>query len=140
MRFARRLPLLALFLCAHVTRAADARIEGRPYVQIVPGAPDVSFKMMPIPAGKLLMGSPASEPHRTADEGPQFTVEIDAFWIGQTVVTQAEFQLFMDGRARLAERATPPPKIPTDKLADAVTYPSPVYTHWMAPELRRMGE
>jgi formylglycine-generating enzyme required for sulfatase activity len=67
-------------------------------------------------------------------------VEIDAFWIGQTVVTQAEFQLFMDGRAKMAERDPPPPKIPTDKLADAVTYPSPVYTHWMAPELQRMGE
>src|SRR5215472_8912225 len=99
MRFARWLLPLALILCAQVTRAADARVEGQPYVQNVPGAADVSFKMMPVPAGKLRMGSPASEPHRSADEGPQFTVEIDAFWIGRTVVTQAEFQIFLDGRA-----------------------------------------
>jgi hypothetical protein len=69
MRFVRRLLLLALILCAHVTRAADARVEGQPYVQNVLGGADVSFKMMPVPAGKFLMGSPASEPHRSADEG-----------------------------------------------------------------------
>ena len=48
-------------------------VEGKAYTQKIPGA-DVSFNMVPIPAGKFMMGSPETEKKRKADEGPQFTV------------------------------------------------------------------
>jgi formylglycine-generating enzyme required for sulfatase activity len=48
----------------------------------------VSFRMVSIPAGSFLMGSPVSEPGRDADEGPQRRVSLAAFLLGQTEVTQ----------------------------------------------------
>src|SRR5688572_21441480 len=41
-----------------------------PYTEKIPGT-DVSFEMIPIPGGEFLMGSPAGEPERGDDEGPQ---------------------------------------------------------------------
>ena len=50
---------------------------------------DLGLKLMPIPAGSFTMGSPATEPGRSDDEGPQTRVTISrAFWLGQTEVTQ----------------------------------------------------
>lgn len=48
-----------------------------------------------IPAGSFLMGSPASEANRSADEGPQHEVRIASLAIGQYEVTQAEWVAVM---------------------------------------------
>ncbi|MCF3571727.1 bifunctional serine/threonine-protein kinase/formylglycine-generating enzyme family protein [Planktothrix agardhii 1806] len=45
-----------------------------------------------IPAGTFLMGSPSSELERSDDEGPQHTVNIASFLIGQYAVTQAQWR------------------------------------------------
>jgi formylglycine-generating enzyme required for sulfatase activity len=111
--------------------------EGSAYSQAIPGTP-VSFNMLPIPGGKFMMGSPDTEKKRKPDEGPQFTVEVDPFWMGATAVTQAEYDLFLDNYHRLADRGAP--SIPKDKLADAVTYPTPMYTLEAGPVLERMGQ
>ena len=42
-----------------------------------------SFDMVPIPGGVYLMGSPDSEPGRTAQEGPQHPVRIRPFYMAQ---------------------------------------------------------
>lgn len=58
---------------------------------------DVGVVLQPIPAGKFLMGSPASEPGRTALEGPQTQVTINRpFWLGRTPVTHAQWCAVMD--------------------------------------------
>ena len=58
--------------------------------------PGLGLKLMPIPAGTFTMGSPAAEPGRTADEGPQTRVTISqAFWLGQTEVTQSQWKALM---------------------------------------------
>ncbi len=125
--------------CSHAAHAEDAatdRPEGKAYSQKIPGT-EISFNMLPIPAGKFTMGSPDSEKKRKADEGPQFTVEVDAFWMGVTVVTQAEYGEFLENYHRLADKGAP--AIPKDKLADAVTYPTPMYELEAGPIFDRMG-
>ena len=73
------------------------KIDGKfmvPYEEKLPGT-DISFTMMPIAGGKFLMGSPEGEAGHQANEGPQFTVEIEPFWMGRYEVTWAEYKQFM---------------------------------------------
>src|SRR5437879_3246296 len=53
-------------------------------------ADKVTFKMLPVPGGTYLMGSPASEKGRGADEGPQHPVTLKPFWMGECEVTWDE--------------------------------------------------
>jgi formylglycine-generating enzyme required for sulfatase activity len=50
-----------------------------------------SLRLIQIPAGDFLMGSPASEPERSADEGPQHRVRLASLLLGQTPVTQGQW-------------------------------------------------
>ena len=53
--------------------------------------------MVEIPAGRFLMGSPADEPGRGEDEGPQHWVTISrAFLMGKTEVTNAQYLRFVE--------------------------------------------
>jgi len=55
----------------------------------------VSFKMVRIPAGEFMMGSPPNEPERGDDE-TQHRVRISRdFWMGQTEVTQGLWKAVM---------------------------------------------
>ena len=54
---------------------------------------DLGMKLMPIPAGTFVMGSPEMEEGRRVDEGPLTTVTISKpFWLGETEVTQSQWQ------------------------------------------------
>ena len=48
--------------------------------------------MLHLPAGRFLMGSPADEPGRYDDEGPQHEVRLDEFFLSQTPITQAQWR------------------------------------------------
>ena len=50
-----------------------------------------SLRLVQIPAGEFEMGSPAHEIDRSPDEGPQHTVRLGGFLLGQTPVTQAQW-------------------------------------------------
>ncbi len=65
-------------------------VEGKPYEQELPGLP-IKIKMQPIPAGEYLMGSPATESGRHADEGPQVKVKVEPFWMAATEITHDQF-------------------------------------------------
>jgi formylglycine-generating enzyme required for sulfatase activity len=65
-----------------------------PYTETIPGT-NVTFEMVPVPAGEFLLGSPAGEASRSADEGPQVRVQVAPFWIGRYEVTWAEYQAYM---------------------------------------------
>ncbi len=56
-----------------------------------------------IPAGEFLMGSPANEPDRSDDEGPQKNVYVSAFWMDLHEVTVAQYQAFCDATGRQME-------------------------------------
>jgi formylglycine-generating enzyme required for sulfatase activity len=48
--------------------------------------------MVRIPAGRFLMGSPPEEAGRDSDEGPWHEVTLEAFWLGETPITQAQWR------------------------------------------------
>jgi formylglycine-generating enzyme required for sulfatase activity len=52
----------------------------------------IPLRMIEIPAGSFEMGSPKTEADRADDEGPQHRVELKSFFLGQTPVTQAQWQ------------------------------------------------
>jgi len=51
--------------------------------------------MVGIPAGRFVMGSPASEPGRFDNEGPQHVVTVRAFALGKYDVTSDQFRIFL---------------------------------------------
>ncbi len=80
---------------AVVTAVDDiAEPEFEAYARTIPGT-EVAFDMLPIPAGEFLMGSSEAEPGRSADEGPQVRVRVEAFWMGKHEVTWGEYHQFM---------------------------------------------
>ncbi len=48
-------------------------------------------EMVAVPAGRFMMGSPETEPHRAPDEGPQVEVSVPSFAMGRFEVTFAEW-------------------------------------------------
>jgi formylglycine-generating enzyme required for sulfatase activity len=110
--------------------------DAKPFTETIPGT-KITFDMVPIPAGTFLMGSPDSEKGRKKDEGPQFPVQVDPFYMGKYTVTQPEYNYFLSNYRRLASAGAP--TIPADKMADAVTYPTPMYDMEAGPVLDRMG-
>src|SRR5262245_31119442 len=75
---------------------AIEKVKHTAYVETL--ADKVNFKMLPIPGGTYLMGSPASEKGRVADEGPQHPVAIQPFWMGECEVTWDEYDYFWSKR------------------------------------------
>ena len=107
--------------------AAAQAGEGKPFNQTIPGT-DVSFQMVPIPGGTFKMGSPEGEEDRKTDEGPQVEIEVEPFYMGAHEVTWAEYDQFLQNLHRLGGLdGDKRPVIPADKLADAVSYPTPLY-------------
>ena len=75
--------------------APDPGAAQRKYLELGLGG-GVALKLVEIPAGKFLMGSPEGEDGRLASEGPQHEVTISkAFYMGVTEVTQAQYEAVM---------------------------------------------
>ncbi|MCB1224550.1 MAG: SUMF1/EgtB/PvdO family nonheme iron enzyme, partial [Verrucomicrobiales bacterium] len=88
------------------------------------GAP---YSMLPIHAGVVTLGSPASEADRRDDEGPQIKVRIKPFWIGKYEVTWDEYEPYMltsEGRNKDGSRKV---WSPDDKPEDLISQPTPPY-------------
>ncbi|HKQ40457.1 MAG TPA: SUMF1/EgtB/PvdO family nonheme iron enzyme, partial [Verrucomicrobiae bacterium] len=100
--------------------------EHKSYTNTIPGT-QVSYGMMAIPGGEYLMGSPASEKGRKADEGPQHKVKLSPFWMGRCEVTWNEFELFMfaDQERKFKDTIATDPYV--DKISDAVSRPTKPY-------------
>jgi formylglycine-generating enzyme required for sulfatase activity len=52
----------------------------------------IALPMLHIPAGHFLMGSPANEPGRLDNEGPQHKVQLQEFFLSQTPINQAQWR------------------------------------------------
>ena len=89
--------------------------------------PEAKFRMVPIPGGTFKLGSPATEAGRKADEGPQKSVTVEPFWMGEVEVTWALYRDYYDsGKARKKngflstwDKAKP--------LEELLTQPTPQY-------------
>jgi formylglycine-generating enzyme required for sulfatase activity len=98
-----------------------------PYEAVIPGT-DVRFEMVPIPGGRFRMGSPPDEEGRLDDEGPQFEVEIEPFWMGKFEITWAEYRRYMalhDIFKRFEGAGIR--QVTDDRAIDVVTAPSSLY-------------
>lgn len=98
-----------------------------PYMEKIPGT-DVTFEMIPVRGGTFLMGSPADEPNRKTDEGPQVRVRVAPMWVGKHEVTQAEyreFELLYEIFVEIAQE--PGARQPSVDDADVVSAPTQLY-------------
>jgi formylglycine-generating enzyme required for sulfatase activity len=84
---------------------------------------EARFEMVYVPGGEFVMGSPADEPGREANEGPRHRVKVEGFWLGKCEVTWNEYDLFMLDETYLREDAARAAKLG----ADAVTRPTPSF-------------
>lgn len=134
MRFRTSLFLLASGACAllaaqtsdtvNAQAAAPPAADLAPYTETIPNT-KITFDMVPIPAGTFTMGSPAGEPGRKDDEGPQHEVTLPAFYMAKLEVTWNEydefgFSLDLQRKRKLGVQG------PKD-AGDAVTRPTPPY-------------
>ncbi len=106
---------------------ARSAAEMKPYTDIIENS-TARFEMVPIPAGTLRMGSPEKEEGREEDEGPQFDVTIEPFWMGQHEVTWDAYEVFMlctDIDFRRHKELTQTERA---KKADAISHPTKPYT------------
>ncbi len=62
------------------------------YEQVIPGS-SIKFEMVPVKAGSFMMGSKNS---KQADEMPERSVQLSAFWMGAKEVTHDEFALYLN--------------------------------------------
>ena len=125
----RSLAALALIACSAVALVRARAEEPKAYTETIPGSA-VKFEMLPIPAGSFTMGSPDGEAKREKDEGPQHPVAIAPFWMGKTEVTWDEYDIFafsMDIKKKDEAGVDRAKQAETEKLADAVTRPTPPY-------------
>lgn len=97
---AQQPPAKAEFAAYHQTI-----LEGRP-----------GFDLVPIAGGKFTMGSPATEPQRRADEGPQVEVTVEPFWMARCEVTWGEYDQWNTDESRAQS-----------KKPDGVARPTPPY-------------
>jgi formylglycine-generating enzyme len=65
-----------------------------PYTLTVPGS-KVKIEMLPVPGGKLKMGSSENEEGHNEAEGPQVEVEIGPMWVAKYETSWAEYKLYM---------------------------------------------
>jgi formylglycine-generating enzyme required for sulfatase activity len=63
-----------------------------------------SLRLIAIPAGRFLMGSPSKEVERSSVEGPQHEVSLASFFLSQTPITQAQWRAVAGWQAKEGER------------------------------------
>ena len=95
-----------------------------PYDHPIPGT-DVTFRMIPVPAGVFKMGAAESDGLSTRES---VSVTVKPFWIGQYEVSWAEYLCYMemDSNFKLLQR-NGIRKVKNRQAVDAVTAPSALY-------------
>jgi formylglycine-generating enzyme required for sulfatase activity len=89
------------------------------YTAAIPNT-EVTFDVVPIAGGEFTMGTPATEPGRRKDEGPQRKVTVDPFWMGKREVTWDEYRLFMFSQMAKED-------VNKDAVVDAISRPTRPY-------------
>lgn len=78
----------------NVARASDEAGAGMPTEGQSYRIAELDLRMVWVNPGRFLMGSPVTEAGRDQAEGPQTKVVISrGFWLGQTEVTQAQYEM-----------------------------------------------
>jgi formylglycine-generating enzyme required for sulfatase activity len=83
--------LMLLGACVQTPAIAPTSSSGASMVRTADGA-----DMALVTAGEFLMGSPDVDPKAGDDEKPQHTVDLEAFWIDRTEVTNGQYVQFLN--------------------------------------------
>ena len=97
------------------------------FTETVPGT-NASIRMVAVPGGEFLLGSPADEAFRRDDEGPQRRVRVSPFFMAETEITWRQFWAFYN--ETMSEGRTPPSVIYANNSrpgVDAVSGPTPPF-------------
>lgn len=90
--------------------------------------------MVPIPGGSFLMGAPNAKPDDGT--GPQHTVTVEPFFIGESEVTRGEYQAFLQDTNYPAPQnrdwkgSTPLPGTENLPVTDVIWDDAKAYTNW----------
>jgi formylglycine-generating enzyme required for sulfatase activity len=108
--------------------AGEPPVDFRRYTETVGGA---SFDMLPIPGGNFMMGSPAAEAGRSADEGPQAKVWVEPFWMARLETTWDLYDLYWkDERIPGGDKLLHGPVVTKDALTrPTAPYADETYGH-----------
>jgi formylglycine-generating enzyme required for sulfatase activity len=98
-------------------------LHHKAYRERLPGS-KMSLEMVPIPGGVYLLGSPAGEKGRRADEGPQRRVRVRPFWMAKVEVTWDVYDLYWKTRTINSEKYN---EEALARDADAITRPTLPY-------------
>jgi sulfatase modifying factor 1 len=108
-----------------------ARItEFKNYTEFIPGT-GVNFKMIAIPGGSFIMGSPEDEAFRKEDEGPQREVSLKRFFMGRAEVSWDEYLAFFSAMGVEGRSSDAYLNSLNATNIDAITGPTPP---WGAPD------
>ena len=97
------------------------------FTETVPGT-GAAIRMVAIPGGEFLLGSPEKEKFRGKDEGPQKRVRISPFFMAETEITWTQYWNFYN--ETMSEGRTPPSRIyelNSREELDAVSGPTPPF-------------
>lgn len=108
-------------------QASGVPAELASYTENLPAA-GAELRMIAIPGGTFLMGSPVNERLRQADEGPQHEVRISPFWISEIEIPWELYTAFMENGRPRAKDGQLLEEQPDDELWDAVAQPTAPYT------------
>jgi formylglycine-generating enzyme required for sulfatase activity len=108
---------------------AKTEAEMKPYTELIEHS-EGTIDMLPIKGGKFLMGSPAGEPGRKDDEGPQHEVEVAPFWMAKCEITWDAYEVWAADLDIFRREATGTAANDRDKAADKyqLTQPTKPYT------------
>lgn len=101
--------------------------EFKTFIETVPGT-NAALKMVAVPGGEFLIGSPEDESFRSEDEGPQKRVRVSAFFMAETEITWKQYWAFYN--ETMSEGRTPPATIYANNSRpdlDAVSGPTPPF-------------
>ncbi|HAU37527.1 MAG TPA: DNA recombination protein RecF [Phycisphaerales bacterium] len=144
---ARTVGIAMIVLCSVASVLCSGESATQPATQPAGGTSldlgnGVSLKLVLVPAGKFLMGSPSDEKNRSNDEGPQREVTIRRpFYLAETPVTLDQFTAFVKDSGYQTEAERTPPRVTGSEVRGgrAELVRSRVYT-WRNPGFEQKGD
>ena len=114
-------------------QAAAPEVPFEAYEQGIPES-EVSYRMLPIPGGTFLMGSPEGEAGMRTGEGPPHEVQVSPFWMAELETGWEAYRLYQFDQVPEVDGVTgpTPPYVPMDFGMGLEGYPAISMTHYAA--------
>jgi formylglycine-generating enzyme required for sulfatase activity len=103
---------------------AATEAEMKPYAELIEHTEE-KFDLVPIKGGRFVMGSPATEPGRKEDEGPQHEVELEPFWMSKCEITWDVYEIWSADIDIIRRQVLGVDATERDKFADPLTNSKP---------------